>query len=294
MFGEISPRFKSLTPPLYVNQSGISSPGISPLNGCEIYGAGASASNVVTNATVVGNAASAVVSTVVVIGQAAKATAGGTGIAIGTSATVGGAGAVGLGPSVSATGGNAIAIGSSATNAQTNSIVMGAGATSNAGGQCILGGPNAAITVVLAGNSITSTAPQASTTFTTTSAVTTADTAGTTLILAAGKGTGLATGGSGAGNVKIQTATPGSTGSTANTLVDRVNIDSAGNVVLNASGSALATNATAGFSYIPSCAGTPTGVPSSLPTGTIPIVYDSTNNFLYIYNSGWKKSTVYA
>lgn len=56
---------------------------------------------------------------------------------------------------------------------------------------------------------------------------------------------------------------------------------------------AIATNATGGFLYIPSCAGTPSGTPVT-NTGRIPIVYDSTNNFLYIYNSGWKKSTVYA
>lgn len=49
---------------------------------------------------------------------------------------------------------------------------------------------------------------------------------------------------------------------------------------------ALATTATAGFLYIPSCAGTPTGTPTT-ETGTIPIVYDSTNSKLYRYNSGW-------
>ncbi len=57
--------------------------------------------------------------------------------------------------------------------------------------------------------------------------------------------------------------------------------------------SALATNATDGFLYLPSCAGTPTGTPTAI-TGKIPLVYDSTNNFLYVYNGGWKKSTVYA
>ncbi len=56
---------------------------------------------------------------------------------------------------------------------------------------------------------------------------------------------------------------------------------------------ALLTTATDGFLYIPSCAGPPTGVPSAR-TGTIPLCFDSTNNFLYVYNSGWKKSTVYA
>lgn len=57
---------------------------------------------------------------------------------------------------------------------------------------------------------------------------------------------------------------------------------------------ALATNATIGYFTIPSCAGAPTGVPANIPTGQIPMIYDSTNNFLYVYNGGWKKSTVYA
>lgn len=51
---------------------------------------------------------------------------------------------------------------------------------------------------------------------------------------------------------------------------------------------ALATNATNGFAYFPTCAGTPTGVPSASFTGKAPIVIDSTNNKMYIYtNSAW-------
>lgn len=57
------------------------------------------------------------------------------------------------------------------------------------------------------------------------------------------------------------------------------------NASLVGGSAALATNATDGFWYVPSCAGTPTGVPTSY-TGTIPMVADSTNNKLYIYSSG--------
>jgi len=51
--------------------------------------------------------------------------------------------------------------------------------------------------------------------------------------------------------------------------------------------SALATNATGGFFHVPSCAGAPTGVPANGQTGTKAMVFDSTNNRLYIYDGGW-------
>ncbi len=49
---------------------------------------------------------------------------------------------------------------------------------------------------------------------------------------------------------------------------------------------AIATTATSGFLYIPTCPGTPTGVPAAF-TGRSAMVYDSTNNILYVYNAGW-------
>ena len=55
-------------------------------------------------------------------------------------------------------------------------------------------------------------------------------------------------------------------------------------------GAALATTATKGFFYIPTCAGTPTGIPT-LFVGTVPIVYDTTNHKLYIYDGTWKGGT---
>ena len=52
--------------------------------------------------------------------------------------------------------------------------------------------------------------------------------------------------------------------------------------------SVLATNATNGFTYIPTCAGIPTGVPAASFTGKEPIAIDSTNNKMYIYtNAAW-------
>lgn len=69
---------------------------------------------------------------------------------------------------------------------------------------------------------------------------------------------------------------------------DVMALTTSGSVILNASGSALSTSATNGFTYVPSCAGTPTGAPTAV-TGAIPIVVDSTNNKLYFYSGGaWR------
>lgn len=51
----------------------------------------------------------------------------------------------------------------------------------------------------------------------------------------------------------------------------------------------LVTSSTVGFPYIPSVAGTPTGVPTAR-TGFAPIVYDSTNHKLCVYDGGWKST----
>lgn len=47
---------------------------------------------------------------------------------------------------------------------------------------------------------------------------------------------------------------------------------------------ALATNATVGFLMIPSCAGTPSGTPADIPTGQAPIVYNSTDKKLAVWD----------
>lgn len=70
----------------------------------------------------------------------------------------------------------------------------------------------------------------------------------------------------------------------------KARINTAGSVILGTS-SALNTTATDGFTYIPSCAGAPTGVPTAV-TGMVPLVYDTTNNKLYAYNTAWKSVTL--
>jgi hypothetical protein len=50
-------------------------------------------------------------------------------------------------------------------------------------------------------------------------------------------------------------------------------------------GAALATTATDGFFYFPTCAGAPTGTPTA-QAGSVPCVYDTTNDKLWIYRGG--------
>jgi hypothetical protein len=67
---------------------------------------------------------------------------------------------------------------------------------------------------------------------------------------------------------------------------ERARIPAAGGMVVGTA--ALATSATDGFLYVPTCAGTPTGVPTT-QTGTAAIVINTTNNKLYFYSGGaWR------
>jgi hypothetical protein len=67
---------------------------------------------------------------------------------------------------------------------------------------------------------------------------------------------------------------------------ERARIPSAGGMVVGTA--AIATTATDGFLYVPTCAGTPTGTPTT-QTGTAPIVIDTTNHKLYFYSGGtWR------
>ena len=69
-------------------------------------------------------------------------------------------------------------------------------------------------------------------------------------------------------------------------VAERARIDANGNIICGTA--AIATNATNGFLYVPGCAGTPTGTPTTV-TGRSPIVVDTTNNKLYFYSGGqWR------
>lgn len=69
---------------------------------------------------------------------------------------------------------------------------------------------------------------------------------------------------------------------------EHMRIDGSGNIIVNTA--AVSTSATDGFLYISSCAGSKTDTPTSY-TGRVPMVYDTTNNKLWIYNGTWKSST---
>jgi len=85
--------------------------------------------------------------------------------------------------------------------------------------------------------------------------------------------------------VLVQTSPATGSSSTLNTLTTRLTIDQLGNVVLGSA--ALATGATDGFLYIQTCAGAPSGAPTAF-TGRDAVIYDTTNNKLWVYNGSWR------
>lgn len=68
-----------------------------------------------------------------------------------------------------------------------------------------------------------------------------------------------------------------------------VSITSTGDTAVG--GGLLLTTAVAGFLYVDTCSGTPTGVPTG-STGRVPLVFDTSTDKLYIYNGSWKSTTV--
>ncbi len=81
------------------------------------------------------------------------------------------------------------------------------------------------------------------------------------------------------------------------TGVIRARMDNAGNTLLGYNGTTgvIATNATSGMPAIPTCAGAKTGTPTAY-TGMSYMVYDTTNNKLYMWNPtgtpAWKSVTL--
>lgn len=110
--------------------------------------------------------------------------------------------------------------------------------------------------------------------------------AGAALTIAGSQGKGTGVG----GNIVLQTAPAGSSGSTVNALATVVTLYGSGDVGIG-SGTAIATTATAGFLLIPTCAGTPTGAPPNAGTGKAALIFDTSGSQLWISVSGasWKQ-----
>jgi hypothetical protein len=93
---------------------------------------------------------------------------------------------------------------------------------------------------------------------------------------------------SGTGTSRLVTISGGSAFAiqTGNNSVDYLNLDGNGSVTIGSN--VVATSATDGFLYVPTCAGVPTGTPTA-KSGYAPIVVDTTNNKLYFYSTGvWR------
>jgi hypothetical protein len=84
---------------------------------------------------------------------------------------------------------------------------------------------------------------------------------------------------------EVEVAAAGTAGS-AITWISALTCTNTGSVSVGPIG-ALATNATDGFLYMPTCAGTPSGTPTAI-SGKVAHIYDTTNNKLYVYNGAWK------
>jgi hypothetical protein len=155
--------------------------------------------------------------------------------ALGFGATSDGEDATATGHSSVANGVGSVANGKGASATYDRSMAFGAGATATAMGQIVFGSGTYHSTDVYFGKGVTHASPVAVTIHGTGGSG--SDVAGADLIHAAGRGTGSAPGGS----YKIQTAPAGSSGSSLNTLVDRVVVSSAG--VVSVTGSVTVTGA---------------------------------------------------
>lgn len=147
----------------------------------------------------------------VAIGQGAI-TSGNWGVTIGNNAQTSGQNSVAIGSATNA-GASSVAIGADATTGGNARIVIGYSSTATADHQLVIGGSTADgsnITDAYIGSGVTDATPQSVTLHATGGSGT--DIAGANLNLAGGAGTGSANG----GNINLQVATPGSSGSSAN------------------------------------------------------------------------------
>lgn len=107
------------------------------------------------------------------------------------------------------------------------------------------------------------------------------DVGGASFTVRSGIGTGIGT----LSSLALQAPIKVASGTGAQTSTTHITLNNT-NIILGTA--AIATNATDGFLYIPTCAGTPTGVPTT-NTGRVALVYDTTNFQFWIYDGAWKQ-----
>jgi hypothetical protein len=210
----------------------------------------------------------------------------GASVGIGNSVSItGSVGCAVVGDSATASGAVASVLGRQANGSHDYAICLGYLATSTTTNQMVIGNHSAQINYIEAGKGATSASPSEVVWRTTSGSGT--NISGANFVIEPGRPTGSGN----SGDFRVRTAAPGASGTTLRTSVDRFFVDTNGNIFAGTA-AALATNATQGFLHVPSCAGTPTGVPGTTKTGLIPLVVDSTNYKLYGYiASAWRDLT---
>lgn len=165
--------------------------------------------------------------------------AGSQAIGIGWATRAGGADQISIGDGTGGTGARTVTLGNAGVANFADCVLLGYSVTATAANQFIAGSTTTAINNVYFGKGVVHATPTAYTINGTGGLGT--NIAGANLNLAGGKGTGTGTGGS----VVIQVAPAGSSGSTANTLVDVLTIDSTKLITL-ADATNIALNTTTG------------------------------------------------
>lgn len=208
------------------------------------------------------------------IGKSANIANGGVGIGFNVSVNDGG---VGIGGNVTVDTANAIQIGVG-SNLFDGTIGLG-NVEPTASGQFIASwGGAQPITDVYFGDGVTNSAPTGFTLHGT-GGISGTNKDGAPVSIAGGISTGAGSGGA----VTIQTSPVGSSGSTPNVLVNRLQVDTMGNIICGIS--ALPTATTNGFLYVPTCQGTPSGIPQTY-TGRSALIVDTSSGRIYAYYGG--------
>ena len=181
----------------------------------------------------------------IAIGRSATSTCSGSysGVAIGQYLTQAGCWGTAIGNGATATGNYATALGYGANSGAYNSTTLGAQATATAAAQFIVGSTNSPISAAYIGNGVTAVSPQAFTLNGSGADAATADLAGGVVKIAAGKNTGTGT-----NSLILQASAAVASGANAQTLTDRLTIQSNDGVLVTnvvAAGTALAVKAAA-------------------------------------------------